>query len=296
MVSGQDPAHALAGGWLYKQGDLLLGPVTGAQLLERLYAGEVTGATEVAPLGERTFRPLAQLEPFRPHLARAEAKWRVDAEAARARQRRKRRLVLVGSGLGVLTLVLAVGAWRIARWAAVHGPLDADGASEVADISVEPPTITLARAAREELLEYPGPGGGSTRRPGRTDTPGGRGTRGALGSTAPSGRVSSDPDGLETGSFESLGLNQVVATHQKTLFGCLQEEARRQGPGFYARVPIEFVVGNDGRVNKLWIDNPSFHQGPLYDCFLRELRRWPFKGFTGEQPAIALSFTVGRKG
>jgi hypothetical protein len=56
-------------------------------------------------------------------------------------------------------------------------------------------------------------------------------------------------------------------------------------------------VGNGGRVTKLWVDNPSLKQGPLYDCFLRELQKWPFAPAEGDGASVALSFNIaGRPG
>ena len=76
---------------------------------------------------------------------------------------------------------------------------------------------------------------------------------------------------------------------------CLKEEAERR-PDFSAKVPIEFTIGNDGKVAQLWVDHPQLKKGALYDCFFTELRKWPFKSYAGERATVGLSFTVGKKG
>jgi hypothetical protein len=49
-------------------------------------------------------------------------------------------------------------------------------------------------------------------------------------------------------------------------------------------------------VAQLWVDHPQLKKGPLFDCFFTELRKWPFKPYTGERATVGLSFTVGKKG
>ncbi|MBF5044072.1 AgmX/PglI C-terminal domain-containing protein [Aggregicoccus sp. 17bor-14] len=302
MMAGHDSRKVApgAGRWLYRQGELLLGPVTDAQLVEKLYAGEVSGATEVAPLGERGFRRLGDVEAFRVHVAKAEAKARVDAAERAARAQRNRKLgIAVGAG-ALVTLLLAGVAWRVARYAAVHGSFG-EGASEAGfeDISVEPPTITLARARgpQEELVEYPDArraGSGSSAKGASASRTGDR--RPAAAGPRAMTAEGSDADGMQTAVIDQEGINRVVKAHQRTLYPCLREEAQRQ-PGIAIRVPIEFTVGADGRVTRLWVDNPSLKQGPLYECFLRELQKWPFQRTEGDGASVALSFNIaGRPG
>jgi hypothetical protein len=301
MMAAHDTrqGRAGAGRWLFRQGELVLGPVTDAQLVEKLYAGELTGATEVAPLGERTFRRLADLEAFRVHVAKAEAKARVDAAERLARaQQRKRWTLLAGAG-AVATLLLAGVAWRVARYAAVHGALGGEEEAGYEDISVEPPTITLARArgAEEELIDYPDP----TRPRASAGSSAGSRTASRAPERRPAGpramtAEGSDADGMQTAVIDQEGINRVVKAHQRALYPCLREEAQRR-PGIAIRVPIEFTVGAEGRVTRLWVDNPSLKQGPLYDCFLRELQKWPFQPSQGDGASVALSFNIaGRPG
>ena len=56
----------------------------------------------------------------------------------------------------------------------------------------------------------------------------------------------------------------------------------------------EFVVGNDGRVTKLWVDHPTYKTGPLADCLLKELQKWPFHPYAGQQAVVGLSFRIGK--
>lgn len=287
----------------------MLGPVPGTKLVEMLYAGQIDGRTEVAPMstGTPAFRRLAEVDFFKVHYARSEAKRRVDVaaaeEAARRAKARNVRLAVTGG----VALALAVAAAAAAQYLAIHNPFQRADELAFADISVEAPTITVARAHQEdeELVDYPGgprpakPEGkppaqsaqtAAKPKPERAPRPG------TPGGTKPA-RLSdptADPEGMQTAQFDMASINSVVAQKQKSLYPCFMEEAQRT-PGLAARIPLEFVIGNDGRVAKLWIDNPHYKSGPLYDCLLRELQKWPFKSYDGERATVNLSFNIGKK-
>jgi hypothetical protein len=298
LVAHEEPIE-VGGQWLMKQGEMVLGPISGEQVVEKLYAGELTGETPVARPGERHFQRLVDTDAFRLHVAKAEARARVEAQVRAERERAKKTRLVVGGALALVTLVLAVGAWQVARYLAVH----ADG-DEADGITMEPPTITIAQARPDEeaLLEYPSNG---TKRPDKPPEAAPKPVDAAPKPTAVAkaerparrtGTVSEDADGLAThAEFDQGAINKVVAQQQKTLHRCFKEEIERH-PGFTARVPIEFTIGNDGHVVQLWVDHPQLKKGPMYDCLLSELKKWPFKPFQGERPSVGLSFNLGTKG
>jgi hypothetical protein len=296
--------------WLFRQGDLVLGPLSGQQLVEKLFTGEMTADTLVAPPGAREFKRMGDVEAFKVHVARAQTKAKVDAEVRVERARVMRKRMIIGGIVAAVTVALGIAAWQAARWAAVHGPGGEE--DEYAGISVELPTITLAQARKDDddLIAYPT----NTPRPPPdkvatatetkpkppdktgTTTPPNTAVASAKTEKKPAGSVSSEPDGLQmSAEFDQNAINKVVKGNQKTLFRCLKEEAERQ-PGLFAKVPIEFVIGNDGKVSKLYVDNPQYKKGPLYDCLLTELQKWPFKAYNGERASVGLAFTVGKKG
>lgn len=304
MSAGQERKREesveVGGQWLLRQGELVLGPISGEQVLEKLHAGEVTGETPVARPGERTFQRLVDTDTFRLHVVKAEARVRVEAQLRAERERAKKVKLIAGGVLAGVTVVLGLGAWQVARYLAVHGGSDA--ASD--DITMDPPTITLAQARGEEeaLLEYPGgPGKGSApKRPSEgTPKPTAVAARPERPTGSPgrrTGTVHTDADGLATHvQFDQEAINRVVAQQQRTLHRCFKEEVARR-PDLVAKVPIEFTIGNDGKVAQLWIDHPFLQKGPLHDCLLSELRKWPFQPFKGERPSVGLSFNVGRRG
>jgi hypothetical protein len=291
---GVEPALSASGDWLYKDGDLLLGPVQGGVIVQKLFAGELDRNSLVSPMGESSFRKIAEVEDFRVALAKAEAHRRVDAaarvEAAKVSRSRNVRLAIVAS----VAVVVAAGAAVGARYLAVHNPFKTQSDDGFGDITVEPPQIALARTRHsdDELIDYP-VGGPSSGGPGKTRS----------GRTGAAGRVgggkmtdaTADPDGLQVAQFDNDAINSVVASHQRSLFTCFREEAARN-PGFAAKIPLEFVIGNNGKVSKLWVDHPNYKSGPMADCLLKELQKWPFKPYEGENATVSLSFNIGKKG
>ena len=279
--------HPLGGEWLYRKGELVLGPVHGAQLLDKLYAGDINGQTEVALIGEE-FERITQVEALRVHLAKAEAKWRVDALERRVRDRARRQRNVRLTILAGVALVVAGAAGAVARYMAVHGTFDKR--TEEAAIAVEPPIIRLAKARKQqqdEMVDY------SLDKGGRRPAQGGTRVAG-LGGRTGTGAPADDPDDVSVeAKFDRGSIQTVISQRQRSLYPCFAEEARRS-PGLAERIPIEFVIGNDGQVKKLWVDNPRFAEGDLRDCLLKELQRWPFRPYEGQQATVGLSFTIGR--
>ena len=291
--------------WLYRHGDLVLGPVSPAAIEEMLHAGELTGQTELSELGSSDFRPASAREEFRLIVAKAEARQRVLAAEREANQARQKSLMVRLGIIGAVAVVLVGAAIGGARYVAVHGLGDGEDAEAL--ITVEPPTISLARGsarAAEGLLAYgvadPDEvkpttlaAASATQKPGtprrsRSEAA----PKAASGTKQPGALAAAGPDGLEMATLDQAGINAVVASKQKTLYKCLQIVARTK-PGQRNRIPIEFVIGNGGQVEKLWIDHPEFKAGELHECMIDVLKKWRFKAYEGEQATVALAFNVG---
>jgi hypothetical protein len=255
----------------------------------------------VSPIGENSFAPISHVAAFQVALAKAEAHHKADGAARAeqgqvARSRNTRVMVLIG-----VAVVVAAGAAIGARYLAVHNPFKTES-EDGFDITVDPPTIALAKNRRndEELLDYPT---GGSRPKLASASPTGSQKQHGSNPTAPKpsggapkmSAAADDPDGMQTAQFDQGAINSVVASHQKQLFSCFREEAARN-PGFAAKIPLEFVIGNNGRVAKLWVDHPSYKTGPMADCLLRELQKWPFKPYEGENATVSLSFNIGKRG
>jgi len=282
-------------GWLFRQGELILGPVPANQVVQKIYSGELDGKSEVQAMGSGAFKRLADVDAFRVHLAKADAKKRVDAHAEEhaTKQRKSRNKAIMITGI-VLT-VIAVGVVVVGSYLAVHTPGKSSEELAYGDlISMDPPTISVAKRSGtgEEFVEIPGMTGhsGNTTRPSnpnpstpKNPTPGKQRMN----------EEANDPDGMATVKIDKNSIDKVVASYKGTLNPCLKEIYK---PGVAQVIPIEFVIGGNGRVTKVWVDNPDYKTGQLPECLLNALQKWPFKAVEGESPTVSLKFTVGKAG
>jgi hypothetical protein len=296
MASPQPAGTPESHEWMFKLGDLLLGPVSGKALIQKLYDGEVTRETPVAPPGG-SFRRLGEIETFRVHLAKAEAKLRVHEEhrAATKTRTRSRNAKLIVTLLAMTAGV--IGAIFGAQWLYVNKPWKAKSDIAMPDITVDLPEIKVASASKyaESEVSLPDtatPHPSSTSRPGPR-TPAKLPPRPAGTAVASASHPGAEAE-ISRPQYDSGAINEVVNSNKKTLFPCLVDEVRRR-PGFAAKIPIEFAVGNDGHVAKLWIDHPEFkgESNDLYKCMFARLQQWKFPTYQGERATVSLAFNIG---
>jgi hypothetical protein len=283
-----DPA--LKGGeWLYRRQGEVFGPLDSRHLAAKLYRGEIDAGTPVSSDGGR-WLPVGEVPIFRLHARKAEAALRVEREVTGARmlvqRKRRRNTALVVSlsvaavaGAGLAAYLLAPGRGRVS-------PLLEDFGEGIRIASARVVTGS-ARRTDEEIevaLERPGAPGGSAR-PARSDRP----------ARPPSGHgaVADSGGDLVEAHFDVGRIQATVNREQRTLAPCFREEAARSSE-FRGQVPIEFAIGNEGRVVALWIDEPRFREGPLRECLLRSLSTWRFDPFPGQRPTVQLAFSIGR--
>jgi hypothetical protein len=283
-----DPA--LDGGeWLFRRDGQVFGPVDSRALAAMLYRGELAPRTPISA-GDGLWRPLDEVSTFVVHARKAEAGLRVEREVTGARllrARRVRRRALAGGAAAVLLVAGAVGgALHLARRARETSPLLEDFGAGIR-IASAARVGTSARAAADDELEVPFDG------PGERGAP--RRARPARPGAAASGRAAGSVAGgeLVAAQFDPRRIQTVVGREQRSLVPCFRAEAERS-PDFRGDVPIEFSIGNDGRVAQLWIDEPRFREGALRDCLARALSAWRFDAFPGQRPTVSLAFGIGR--
>lgn len=279
--------------WLFRQGDLILGPVPSKQIVDKLYSGELLPVSEVQQMGSGVFKRIADVPDFKVHVAKAEAKKRVDAHAAEHHATQRKRFVTVAAIVGAVLLVLGVVVAVAGSYFATHRE-SAGSAEELAwgDITIDAPTIGKAhRRDDDELVDY----NGTTKRPtgttptGTNPTP----TRPKDPGTSPKPKPgTADPDGMQMGEVDEAGINTVVARHKPSLIPCIKAVAK---PGMVAKIPIEFSIAETGKVTKVWVDNPDFKGSGLQECLLEKLQSWPFKPGTSGA-SVNLSFNIGKRG
>lgn len=296
-----------AGHWLFKDKDLLMGPVPASVLIDKLYAGEVGPDTPVADENDDgRWLPLREVPVFTTHVAKAQARQRVleekRAHEAKVRRKKSTRLVLmVLSGGLVVAGVFAVVVWLVSSqpWQ------EEDDALADLEITMNPPAITLASAedltrGEELFLDVDVEKETKTTRPRRrrprtrpaassskTATPPPEAAKEPAAET-----TQADPDGLATTqSYDMDHIRTILNKESRSLFPCIREEVRRSG--FSGTIPFSFVINNQGRVERLWIDQRRLRGGEMQSCFERVMSRWRFGSFQGERPTVNHSFTIG---
>jgi hypothetical protein len=280
-----DPALE-SGEWLFKRTGKVFGPIPSRRLAGMLYRGELDAETPVSS-GDGTWQTVADVPLFMVHARKAQAQLRVEREVTGARLLRKRRRQRWGIVVGLLLLVAmgggGYGAWVLAARSAQRNPLLEDFGSGIR-ISVAATIGTGHRATDDEIavdVEQLEPGRAGPR-------------KGAGGAPAsPAARGTAEGGDLVAAQYDPARIQAVVAREQRTLAECFRAEAKRS-PDFSGDIPLEFAVGNDGRVAQVWIDEPRFKSGPLKDCLARKFAAWRFDTFPGQRPTVALTFGIGR--
>lgn len=277
------------GEWLFRRAGQVFGPVDSRGIAAMLYSGELDGATPLSP-GDGTWRKLSEIPIFLVHAKKAEAQVRVEREVTGARllRARHRRRKLVAAVAGVLLLVAgSVGGvlWFTREQGKTSALLEDFGAgiriASAARVGVS------RRAAGDDLVEVTLAGPAEAER----GVPRRGAKRPAPTASASTGAV--EGGDIVLAQFDEKKIQAVVGREQRTLAPCFRAEASRS-PDFEGDVPIEFAIGNDGRVAALWIDEPRFKQGPLRDCLQAALAGWRFDAFPGQRPTVSLAFRIGR--
>ncbi|MFO0597422.1 MAG: AgmX/PglI C-terminal domain-containing protein [Myxococcaceae bacterium] len=285
-------------GWLFREGDLILGPVPAQKIIDKLYAGELLPQSEVQLMGSGRFQKVGEVPDFKVHVAKAEAKKRIDAQAAAHHTDvRQKTVKAIAIGVGVLATIGIVVA-VIGSYLAVHTPTGKT-AEELAwgDITIDAPTISKAkRRDDDELVDYNGSGKKTPANPSNPTTPSNpiakNPTTPKNPTTSPNNPKNTDPDGLQMGEVDEAGINTVVAKNKATLIPCIKTVAK---PGVFMKIPIEFSIAEAGKVSRVWVDNTDLKGSGLEECLLKELQKWPFKPAHAGN-SVNLSFNVGKKG
>jgi hypothetical protein len=288
MTSPPDPRPepAPTGEWTFRREGQVYGPVTGEVLAGMLDRGEVDRATPVSS-DDGAWRPLGEVPAFAVRARLAEARLRVAAEVAaaeRARRSRARRRVAVVASAGVAAAVAAgLYAFRLSRESpqeARSALLEDFGGGVVLSV---PARVGGRRAPGGGEVELPPEGAPATRAAG----PG-------AGAAAMAAGAAPRRGDLVESSWDPAHIEAVVAREQRTLGPCLRAEADR-APGWAGEIPIEFAIGNDGRVAQLWIDGERRSSAELRSCLVAAMERWSFRPFPGERPVVSLSFRIGAR-
>ncbi|MDR0965616.1 MAG: AgmX/PglI C-terminal domain-containing protein [Myxococcales bacterium] len=305
-MAGKQPPAGAGTFWLYKQHDLLLGPVPYEAIVEQLYSGDIDGSTPICEQGSGLdFKPLGDNPLFFVHLAKANAKLKVEAQHRDVVQTRRRALGLKAVLVTLLALLGLIAIGFGARYLAVNRPWERKVVLPDPIITDELPLIALASRNKaalddDEGMAYPtSPSGAGAQ--GAVTPPKAPGTRSRATTSArprlPAGvGARADRDGLHSHqTWDEDSIQRILAAKKKTLHPCLTAESHRQDdPAWSARIPLEFTVANTGKVSKLWIDHHDYksESSELHKCMFKVLGGWQFPPYEGEQANVSMVFNV----
>ena len=290
-----DDPRLSGGEWLFRKSGQIFGPVDSRRLADLLYRGEIDAGTPVTTGDggdDSRWTPVGEVPIFVVHAKKAEARLRVEREITsnRALEARRGRRLAVAAGVALLVVLGSGGfaAWRWARGPVVDSRLLEDFGEGIRIVSAARVGVSHRTAGADEVevtLDPVTPSQGRPeRRPARP-----QGTAPAAGTTRGS---AAGGDELVEARFDAGAIQAAVARQQRSLVPCFREEAARSRD-FRGQVPLEFTIGNDGRVAALWIDEPRFREGALKECVSRALAAWRFDPFPGQRPTVQLAFGVG---
>jgi len=266
--------------WLFRQGELILGPLDQEQLEQKVLEGELGEDTEARELEGDVFRPLREIEALAVALAKAKARQRVLVlSEKRAAARRKRFLKTFVWVLSLLVLG-SVAAYVAGKEWARKQPTESTESLAFAEFSSEIPTIRRSpkETPASTLLAY------SDNKP--------SGVRRTEGGSK--GAASLVDDVTTDIQWNTDSIHRVLNSNGNRLLSCLQNNvkvAHGWNRGEKVKIPIEFTIANNGRVNKLWVSLPRYKGQDLESCLLQEMGKWPFAPFDGDQAVVSWSLS-----
>jgi len=308
---------ATKGEWLFKQNDLVLGPVTAIVLVEKIKKGELDGDTPVARDGD-TFRPMKLVRLFR------EA-WQATVEEKRlAAEERAWQSAVTRAKVGrvfVLLLSFALPATAAAvasRQIMILRPWD-DTPTWIArvpplvDLPQRPPEVkkpdpppqvaaaTTPDAAEDDDEDPTKPADPTkpkkpkTPKPDKGDGKDGGKDGGSAGASSTSTSTST-PEPPPPAAVESLTNAQAVAPLkeiQGDLKTCFKAEME-SNPDMPAQVVLTYTITEDGKAINVNLDARELRGRPVVPCVQKAVSslRWP--RFSGERKNVSVPFKLGK--
>jgi hypothetical protein len=281
----------LAGGeWLFRRAGEVFGPVDSRRVAELLYRGEIEAGTPVSKDDGGHWTPVGEVGIFVVHAKKAEARLRVEREITSAKaleERARRRRAIALAVCAALVVAGAAAGAIVATRSSGESHLLEDFGEGIRITSAARVGVSRRTATAEDEIEVTldAPAAAPGRPAARRDRP--------TAAAATSGTAAGGDDLMAEARFDAAAIQRGVARQQRSLVPCFREEAGRS-PEYRGQVPLEFTIGNDGRVAALWIDDPRFRQGALRECLQQALGAWRFDPFPGQRPTVQLAFGVGR--
>ncbi|MFZ9888010.1 MAG: AgmX/PglI C-terminal domain-containing protein, partial [Myxococcota bacterium] len=315
IPSEEQTSHddAATGEWLFKQDNVVLGPVPATVIAQRIRTGEMGRGVPIGREAGR-WKPLESFPYFRDLLDQAEEERSLLAERqARARLEQKNR-VLRFAGVGAMVAVPFLLGGAAGHQLLVARPWDTGDqwvqrVPPLVDIPARARPVASTSPAVEAPAPVPAPGPASAvvARVPTTESGDDDGAAKAAASPKRSGKKtpekrtkgsqqkkSKDDASDDGGAVETLTQAQVMAPFrgaQGAIGSCLKAEVARN-PSLPPRVTLMLTVTEQGKATNFALKEREVRQGPLATCLEKVIAgmRWP--KFTGERKNLELPLGV----
>ncbi|MCX7945003.1 MAG: AgmX/PglI C-terminal domain-containing protein [Deltaproteobacteria bacterium] len=298
-------------GWLYKQNDMLYGPVPSQVIADLINKGILNANSEIA-IEDGEWKKIKDIKHFNQFIIQYEARKR--REAIEREERRQKRLgillllIKITSALLIFSIIGMAGYFGYKKFILprkdVRSPIE-DDSVEITGVTMDewlekhPPLVALGtrkietkteEAKVEEKLSKDTIKKGRTgkEKKGTKDTD--KGTKVAKADIP----TQKSPESDMPEQLTDAEIYEMIQKNISKLFICIREELQRT-PDLRGEILIEFVIKNDGRIGDLKIEDPRFASGPMYDCFLKKLMMWKFRSFYGERKIVKYPFYIKSK-
>ena len=310
QLADDDPTQ---GEWLFKQDDLVLGPVTAIVLVEKIKKGELSADTPIARDGQH-FRPMKLLPLFREAWMAAEEARRLAAEekayqSAMTRARLLRVVIVVvcfavpaaAAGAGARAVMIARPWDDTADWIAKVPPL-VDLPQKPIEVKKEPPPTTVAQndAKDEEEVEEevvdPKDGKKTIKKVKKPKD------KLAANNGDGQGDGKKDPDAKDGDGKKPSGLPETLTNQQaieplKTaapaMKACFKAEME-SNPDMPAQVVLSYTVTEDGKATNIALDARELRGRPVVACVQKAIGALSWPKFSGERKNVSVPFKLGK--
>ncbi len=298
------------GEWLFKLHGEVLGPVPSAEIIERMFTGEVDESTEISFGEGGDWSTIQVVSDFHPFLYQAKAKIRADrarAEALRAAKRRHVRNVIKVAVVAAALVIVSFGAsylliisrpWKsgdtIRAWAEKHVPLlsvaSASAATLDGDAGEEDDGINIDQILIDDAPALVAIQSEAEKRKSRARK---RTTRKKSKPSRAEAKT-----GAKTASLGSLSNDEIMSvvyarTNLRRLYSCIRYELKRN-PDMPKQFTLDFSIRNDGRIGQVQMEDPKLDGSGMHQCFKQKLSRLKFRSYSGQVRNVTIPFNVGK--
>ena len=314
VAEDDDPTK---GEWLFKEDELVLGPVTAIILVERIKKGELSADTPIARDGQ-PFQPMKLVALFREAWEAAQEERRLAAEErAYLSAVRRARGARVALYLLVL-LVPAAGAGLVARQVMIARPWDTSAswlqkAPPLVDLPNRPPEVKTNKVAsvdadravpddlkpeakaeaKTEAKTEPDNDPPDRRRKKDDRRDSRKDDRKDDKKTKDAKAPIEEPKGPVQ---ETLTNEQAIAplkSIKDDLKGCFKAEME-SNPDMPATVVLSYTVTEDGKATNVALDARELRGRPVVGCVTNALGKLRWPRFTGERKNVSVPFKLSK--